>query len=912
MGHSPGAGSHPWVALLPYGLHGTANGTWAVACVWVDAAAVLHPSTNTDHQPTSVALSGPAPTQSLTPDWVPYQGVPHAMFEPGAHPFGATESMAYDLLGNLSPEDAQFLSASFVSNEPMDETMKFVEESGGTGLLGLQQSEEPLGGCGFGPADQSNMLPMPPTLVPSAISQPPTHTNTLVSSANNTYITPTNESTAFHTASSFESSDYRELAPQSIRTSNTKPRASEFDPNAAAPAYRATSALTPTPVGGTQTQVPHVRNRQFSPSTVAATTPHTRRHSTQIGNQPSAPALRAESPDPNTLRRRASAGYHIPSVPAVGGCPPLRHAPDTTVASRHVSAPNTPALRLRPSLPQLRGLAVSTPGSRTGSPFPSSPRSRSPFLVSSRPASPLPSTPLSRVHQAARSRSISPPRSPNVSTPTLQTYSPLPGTPLRFGGNQDSGVEQASYLANDGLEPDYSPDEPTLAPRVHRQRTPPPLTLNGDQGDPTLTQVSAQPEGRFFIDGSPPAHAFRVEPQTPPRVSSPHNSIPSPLDPLEQPHQRGQTPAAPTLAEFVERRATEIRELQNVRKFDPPAGQLKGADDGDAHMNVKEQREREGKGKGGIRRIWTYSHSAQSIMSLIRADMQHSYLDLGPFNNYLDNQRFRQALEFVKTISVYAQNVDTVADDEFYRTMKKTFGQLRTAGQDDIKTEVSAHFRVKEGETQKIEWLLQGDRCMYPGGNMVPEDFLKTDLASNILVHMYFGTSRGLGYIYLDRQLKSDDPKILQELLEFVTEQNLANPAEVEPVRIVDDSPEASYGPSLAAIAFVAINIRHALERLKAPAKPKRARVENSDKNNKKGKKSGKDKGKRNKAVEEPVRSVEFTETAYGAHWARYVRMLANHPHLGVIRQRFLTELKNKYVEGLGRSGRLGGGDRMW
>ncbi|KAG8685313.1 hypothetical protein FRC09_014835 [Ceratobasidium sp. 395] len=442
--------------------------------------------------------------------------------------------------------------------------------------------------------------------------------------------------------------------------------------------------------------------------------------------------------------------------------------------------------------------------------------------------------PARSYHQAARDRSISPPRSPNIGIATLQTRNPLPRTPLHSRGNHGQSAEQ---FVDNHVESNRWLDEPNPTPRVHRQRTPPPFNLkDAYQSHPTPARAASRAQSDFAIDGSPPPHAFHVE-LVSPSVPSRNSSTPSPIPPLEQPPQRSQIPVAPTLAEFKEWRAREIRELQNVKKFDPPAS-WKKADEGDAHMSVKEQREREGRGKGGIRKIWTYSHSEQSIMSLIRADVQHSYLDLGPFNNYLDDQRFQRALEFVKTIPAYAHDVDTAADDDFYCT-----------------TEVSIHFKVTEGGSQKVEWLLEGDRCLYPEGNLAPENFMKTDIALSILVRMYFGTSRGLAYLFLERQLKPDDPKILEELLEFVTEQNLDDLAQAEPLHIVDRSPEASYGPSLAAIAFVAINIRHALERLKAPPKPA----------NKKGRKNGKNNGKRTKELAEPVRTVVFTEAAYGA-----------------------------------------------
>ncbi|KAG8700166.1 hypothetical protein FRC09_006130, partial [Ceratobasidium sp. 395] len=298
-----GTNLHSCLMLLQPTLPGSMNGMWAIPCVWVDATAALYPAINPYSQTTFITLSNPTPTQPFTPDWAPYQHAPDSVFKLGAHPFGAIEPMGSDLIGNLSPEDAQFLNASFPLVEPVDEPMVFDEEFGGGSALGLQLGEVPSGNGGPGPIHQSTVFATPPTPATPAV-----------------------------------------LPLQTARASDTELRTCEFDSSTTTPVCHATS--TPTPVDATQLQVPHAPNPQVQTHTlppavaVTATTPHVCRHSTQIGIGyppfPGNPAWLAESPNPNALCRQASlAGYRIPSAPAVGNCSPLSLAADATAASHH-------------------------------------------------------------------------------------------------------------------------------------------------------------------------------------------------------------------------------------------------------------------------------------------------------------------------------------------------------------------------------------------------------------------------------------------------------------------------------------------------------------------------------------------------------------------------------------------------
>ncbi|KAG8768009.1 hypothetical protein FRC12_005883 [Ceratobasidium sp. 428] len=116
--------------------------------------------------------------------------------------------------------------------------------------------------------------------------------------------------------------------------------------------------------------------------------------------------------------------------------------------------------------------------------------------------------------------------------------------------------------------------------------------------------------------------------------------------------------------------------------------------------------------------------------------------------------------------------------------------------------------------------------------------------------------------------LEKDDPEVVAKLLRMVAP--LDSRGIPQPLEIADKSPCASYGPSIAAIAFAAIHVQHALERLKVP---------NMDYGQ--GKKTGDGK-----------RKLDFNEINYGTKWKEYVRDLAMHPNLGALRSTFLDELK--------------------
>ncbi|KAG9076458.1 hypothetical protein FRC06_009496 [Ceratobasidium sp. 370] len=389
-------------------------------------------------------------------------------------------------------------------------------------------------------------------------------------------------------------------------------------------------------------------------------------------------------------------------------------------------------------------------------------------------------------------------------------------------------------------DPSFTPSETelALAPRAHRERTPPPLAQASRSED-----QFANPNGFLPPRNETPPRAFRAE-----------------LEML----------GAPTLAEFSERRAKEIRTLQNARKSSPPS-KSKSTQGSDNERD-------EGK---GVKKLWSYSKEHQGLMFVMRASVQNTYLSRGPWVES-DDEVVNRAKAFAKKHTHCA--VDDIVTNDFIRTMMKTASQYRTPGQDEIRTIVKAYYKVNEGDIQTLNWLQDRHRCLYPSGNFDPPQFFQTDLVDTVLATLYFGTSRKLGYIFMDEILQDDNLEELQWLLTVTARARLVGPPEVP--TIVDPSSDASRGPSLAAIAFAGINIYHALERLKVPSKEKDSLAAKHKK--------------------------EFNESNYGYIWSRYVHELAKHPYLGDLRLRLLHKLKASYCDGFQRAGPPIGSDYMW
>ncbi|KAG9080773.1 hypothetical protein FRC06_006182 [Ceratobasidium sp. 370] len=149
----------------------------------------------------------------------------------------------------------------------------------------------------------------------------------------------------------------------------------------------------------------------------------------------------------------------------------------------------------------------------------------------------------------------------------------------------------------------------------------------------------------------------------------------------------------------------------------------------------------------------------------MRASVQHTYVHRGPWIDS-DDVALNRAIVFATKYTTF--DVHAAVTNDLRRTMKKTHGQLWTAGQDDIKILVKKHFQLNENETDRMGWLQQRHCCLYLDANMNPTDMFNTELVSEVLALMYFETSQKIGFIFMDRLLQDDDPVELGNLLQYV------------------------------------------------------------------------------------------------------------------------------------------------
>ncbi|QRV97701.1 hypothetical protein RhiJN_25720 [Ceratobasidium sp. AG-Ba] len=810
------------------------------------------------------------------------------------HPFGNAEPIPMPFLPELSPEDALLLSASFPTTMAGDDGMDIDFELGDTGVLGLQLGTDIMsGGAGnlaqstdfhvsppssFGPFPspvpspsvglefdvpgptlaKETLPPLPDFAAPvsgqdrplvkakEAIQGSPNHIPQCLSTSCASPAPSVNtRSASINSASNPHSPSPSNTPLHSIPAPIPRRHGSVAG---SPPGSRAvTPGIARAPLAGE-----NIAPGASSGSSCVGTPPiHIRQHSTPV------PPLASPHRNPTPILRRTSSkrllptrSVNIPTTPAVGSkFTSIQLLGAASTPSYHRSAPTTP-LAQHVSLPRIRGLADSVPGSRLGSPIPSTP-ARQP---NSRPRSASP-----------RPRSTSP-RSPNLPS--------LPITPARPSFNTGISDQQVFYSNPSPFNPDDSfsatemePLPSPAASRIRRDRTPPPLVRMGCSSQLTEEELVARSDG-LLVTGEIPQEVHRVSPIPAPLRLARESATPAP---------RGSTLAPPTLVEFAKRRADEARSIQNARKA------TSGANTG------SEQ---------GARAIGSYEPATQSLIFLLRAGMQFDYLHHGPFI-LKEADRFARAKEFAQNLVTC--DVDEIANEEVWKTMTTSNGQLRTAGQDEIKQEVARYYELEEGATEAIDDALTQDKFLYTGGVLTEENQFDLKLMVWVLAHLYFGTTRKLGVLFMDRLVQADDPADIEQLLVTVSDAD-------ETLVILDQSPEARRGPSIAAIAFAAVSIRHALERLKHPKQP------TPSNHGKKGKKTQTDKGKgtgRGKGVPGPPR-VPFNEGNYAAHWVRYVRALVCHPRLGALRNTFLDELKQKYMNGFTRYGRPRGTDHMW
>ncbi|QRV93923.1 cardiomyopathy-associated protein 5 [Ceratobasidium sp. AG-Ba] len=399
------------------------------------------------------------------------------------------------------------------------------------------------------------------------------------------------------------------------------------------------------------------------------------------------------------------------------------------------------------------------------------------------------------------------------------------------------------------------------------QRTPPPSARLAIRTDLNPEELVERSEG-FLVERSasrPPPETHRVRPVGGSRVlpSTRASAI------LRYGARSGLKYAAPTKTEYAQRQAKEARTIKGARKSTKKASGV------DSKGNPPKE-------------LGAYPDKHQEIMFLMRASIQHD---------------FQIARAKVFTQKFTALDVEEVVSDDFERTLKKTSGQLRTAGQDDIKAMVALYYNVKEGDIEGIDWMQQDNQFLCPGGNTAPGNLFDIELMTKVLSHLYFGTSRRIGYLFMHLLVDQDDQELLEDLLLAV---GMASDDPSLGPSILDRSTEAACGPSLAAIAFAGIIIYHALERLKVPKQTRIARPEKGEKKKKR------DRTKKPATQQPRPQAPEFVEEKYAERWNEYVCALAEHPRLGILRASFLAELKDNYLADFSRGDKPVGSDHLW
>ncbi|KAG9081430.1 hypothetical protein FS749_007670 [Ceratobasidium sp. UAMH 11750] len=550
------------------------------------------------------------------------------------------------------------------------------------------------------------------------------------------------------------------------------------------------------------------------------------------------PSSRLGTPSAPTSRTRASTPFRPPpSVVKPHAPTPLRAAMPRTPLSgpsrnhRLTANPTAVGTPTRARSASPRSSACNTPLAYPSQPRPLL-RTTSRLTPATRLGTPCPSTPRPEINP------VSPPQTPVICTPPAHEQVTMPDSNL----NQQGFETGAARENPDWDTANHGGDIPALPPRVLRVRTPPPLAQGSG---PTIMQDVAEYSNQPISNGAPAC-------------------------PIGYKSNVRPTLAAPTSAEFARARADEITTIRDVKKTkpNPEASRIKGA-----------------------KKIAAYTGNKPQLMAVMKASMQYSFTTMAPWI-LLDSTLYSRATEFAKKHTRFPVDA-MLADDEVIQSLKGKASQVRAAPLDPVKELVQEEFGVSPGDSRAAKWLQHNARYLYPDFSMQERaDQFDTTLMAKVIVTLYFRSSKRLGIIYMDNVLEEDNPTVLAQLLSMVASPSEQGTPQV--LEILDRSPEALRGPSLAAIAFAAINIHHALERLKISAEAK------AESKGKKKTKDGKPK-------------VEFSEGAYNEMWKQYVRELATHPRLGQIRSGFLDKLKEEYCNQVGqRFEKPDGSDHMW
>ncbi|KAF8598343.1 hypothetical protein BDV93DRAFT_338974 [Ceratobasidium sp. AG-I] len=259
-------------------------------------------------------------------------------------------------------------------------------------------------------------------------------------------------------------------------------------------------------------------------------------------------------------------------------------------------------------------------------------------------------------------------------------------------------------------------------------------------------------------------------------------------------------------------------------------------------------------------------------MNIMKAQLYWSLIARAPFSQ-ANQDLIDQAKEYA--ISVTSWPGDEIVSVDFRKNFIHSRSQVRSTGQAMIRSLVSRSLELREGDEAGVDAMLDRDRFLYPNSHMCRLEMFKVPFLGEAIAKLLFEKTRRVGVLFIDKLLAADIPDELDTLLNLVGIPQLGGTN--SPPDIVDPSPDALRGPPLGLIAFACIHICHALEQIK-----------------------------------EPNKRIDFAEGRYDDLWAHYVRELATHPHLGMLRSSILDSIKEEYGLQYRRRGAPLGTDYAW
>ncbi|KAG8733028.1 hypothetical protein FRC11_009176 [Ceratobasidium sp. 423] len=375
----------------------------------------------------------------------------------------------------------------------------------------------------------------------------------------------------------------------------------------------------------------------------------------------------------------------------------------------------------------------------------------------------------------------------------------------------------------------------------------------GEHGPAQATSANEGEEQRQeeHWDGGNELEGARMDQDDPENLVVPIGAVPP--DVLNQRIEFLGDPDAPSSTEFGINRSQTIRELCDARKS-------KVLDDSE---------EVELKGRKS-KRLGYFSKQIQGILGVMKSHLQWSMLTRAPWSQS-KRSLTAKTVEFVKAKTTLEWPEDEDLAEDMKNKVYDEAAKLRSGPQKELRDHVMHYFNLELGDATPVARLLENHRCFYPNDEMHPNDMFNFELLSSGLRLLVFRNTKPIGPLFLDEILGEDDVEATNTLLSLCALPG--NP----PLTIEDTSCDARRGAPIAAIAFVCIQIYHALERIRAPKK-----------------------------------APEFKESNYNKLWMYYVRELVSHPHLGQIRRATLNALKEGYIQNFPRLGKRVGEDYLW